>query len=80
MCLNSVGERTQKCDRESREWRWRQIKSIYSWYLDLVVKRLRFINFLNAWATNYATFSNRKLCCGTVFLRRSDQTKNPLGL
>ena len=37
ICLNSVGERTQKCDRENWGWRWRQIKSIYRWYLDLVV-------------------------------------------
>ena len=29
MCLNSVGERTQRCDKENREWQWRQIKSIY---------------------------------------------------
>ena len=26
MCLNFVEERTQKCDRENREWRWCQIK------------------------------------------------------
>ena len=37
LCLNSVGKRTQKCDRKNRELRWRQIKSIYRWYLDLVV-------------------------------------------
>ena len=23
--LNSVGDRTQKCDRKIQEWRWRQI-------------------------------------------------------
>ena len=28
MCLNSVRERTQKCDREKQEWLWLQIKSI----------------------------------------------------
>ena len=39
VCLNSVGERTQRCDGENREW-W--------WYLELVVKRLRCINCLNA--------------------------------
>ena len=54
MRLNSVGERTQKGDRENRELRWRQIKSIYLWYL--VVKQLRYINSLNAWDTNCDTF------------------------
>ena len=49
MCLNFVGERTQKYDRENREWRWRQIKSIYRLYLDLVVKKLYYINCLNVW-------------------------------
>ena len=47
MCLNSVGERTQRCDSESGECRWRQIKPIYIWYLELVVKRFRCINCLN---------------------------------
>ena len=37
MCLNSVGKRTQNCDMENREWNWRQIKTVYMWYLDLVV-------------------------------------------
>ena len=50
MCLNFVGERTQKYDRENREWRWRQIKSIYRFYLDLVAKKLYYINCLNAYA------------------------------
>ena len=26
------------------------------WHLDLVVKRLHYINFLDPWAINYATF------------------------
>ena len=26
-----VGERAWKCDRENRDWRWRQIKSIDKW-------------------------------------------------
>ena len=47
MCLNFVEERTQKCDRENREWRWRQIKSIYRLHLDLVVKQLCYISCLN---------------------------------
>ena len=55
MYLNSVGERTQKCDRENRMWRWRQIKPAYMWYLEVVVKRLRQINCLNPWDTNCAT-------------------------
>ena len=80
MCLNFVGERTQKCDKENREWRWRQIKSIYRLYLDLVVKKLCYINCLNAWATNCATFRNQKLCCGTVFLHKSDEIKTSSGL
>ena len=28
MCLNFVGKRTRKCDRENQARRWRQIKSI----------------------------------------------------
>ena len=68
ICLNFVEERTQKCDRENREWRWCQIKSIYRLHLDLVVKQLCYISCLNACATNCATFRNQKLCCCTVFL------------
>ena len=56
MHLDTVGERTQKCDTENREGRWRQIKSIYRWNLGLVTERLRCISCLNAWATNCATF------------------------
>ena len=59
MCLNFVEESTQKCDRENREWRWRQIKSIYRLHLDLVVKQLCYNSCLNAWATNSATFRNQ---------------------
>ena len=51
MCLNFVGERTWKCDKENRECWWRQIKSIYRLHLDLVVKQICYINCLNAWAT-----------------------------
>ena len=50
--LNSVGEPPEKYNREKREWWWRQIKSIYRWYLDMVIKRLRCINCLNSWAAN----------------------------
>ena len=75
MCSNFVEERTQKCDRENREWRWCQIKSIYRLYLDLVVKQLCSINCLNAWVNNCATFRNQKLCCDTVFLRKNDETR-----
>ena len=35
-----------------------------------------FINSLNAWDTNCDTFWNQKLCCGTVFLQKNDETKN----
>ena len=80
MCLYFVGQRTQKSDRENREWPWRQIKSIYRLYLDLVVKQLYYINCLNAWATNCAIFRNQKLCCGTVFLYKNDEAKNYSGL
>ena len=48
MRLNFVGQRTQKCHRENRELRWRQIKSIYRLYLDLVVNQPCYINCLNA--------------------------------
>ena len=51
-------------------------KRIYRWYLGLVVKRLHCITCLNAWAANCATFWNQKLCCGTVFLNKNDETKN----
>ena len=84
MCLNFVGERAQKCDEENREWRWCQIKSIYRLYPDVVVNSMllkkHYTNCLSAWATNCATFRNRKLCCGTVFLHKNDETKNSLGL
>ena len=46
-CFDSVGECTQKCCRENREWRWHQIKPIYMWSVDLVFKRLRKTNCLN---------------------------------
>ena len=36
--------------------------------VDLVVKQLCYIDFLNVWATNCATFGNQKLRCDTVFL------------
>ena len=80
ICLNFVEELTQKYARETREWQWYQIKSIYRLYLDLVVKQLYYISCLNACATNCATFRNQKLCCGTVFLHKNDETKNSSGL
>ena len=75
ICLNFVEECTQKCDRENREWQWYQIKSIYRLHLDLVVKQLYYISSLN-----YVTFRNQKLGCGTVFLHKNDETKDPSGL
>ena len=78
MCLNFVEERTQKCDRENREWRWRQIKSIYRSHLDLVVKQICYISCLNAWATNCVAFKNQKLCCGTVFLHKNEMKQRAL--
>ena len=80
LCLNFVGESTQKCDRENCEWHWCQIKSIYRLYQDLVVKKLYYINCLNAWATNCATFRNQMLCCDTVILDKNYETKNSSGL
>ena len=84
MCLNFVGEHAQKCDQENREWWWRQIKSIYRLYPDLVVNSMllkkHYTNCLSAWATNCATFRNQKFCCGTVFLHKNDETKNSSGL
>ena len=67
--LKSFGERAQKCDRENREWRGRQIKPVHMWYLDLVVKCLGFID-----CTNCTTFCSQKLCCGTVFLYKNNET------
>ena len=80
MCLNFMEERTQKGDRENREGRWRQVKSIYRLYLDLVDEQICYNNCSNAWATNCATFKNQKLCYGTVFLHKNDETKNSSGL
>ena len=48
--------------------------------VDLVAKQLGYINCLNTWATNCATFGNQKLCCGNVFLHKNDETKNSSGL
>ena len=45
-------------------------------HLDLVVKQLYYISCLNA----CATFRNQKLCCGTVFLHKNDETENSSGL
>ena len=52
MCLKFVEERTQKYDRENREWWWRQIKSIYRLHLELVVKQLFY---------SYISFNSFKL-------------------
>ena len=81
MCLNSVGKRNHKLQRENREWWWQdQIKLIYGWYLDLAVKRLCCINSLNIPATNFGFFQNQKLCCDTAFLDKNDENKNSSGL
>ena len=69
MCLNFVGERTQKCDRENRECGGVR-SNIYRLHLDLVVKQL----------CHNATFRNQKLCYGTVFLLKTHETKNSSGL
>ena len=50
-------------------------KPVYMSYLNLVVKRLRWINCLNPWANNCTTFWNQKLCRGTVFLHKNDNMK-----
>ena len=47
---------------ENRRRRWRQNKPSDRWYLELVVKRLRCINCLNACATNCASYKS----CGVV--------------
>ena len=44
--------------------------NIYRLHLDLVVNQLCY----------NATFKNQKLCCGTVFLHKNDETKNSSGL
>ena len=75
MCLNFVGELTQKCDTENREWWWRPIKSIYRLHLDLVVKQLCCINCLNAWATSCATFRNQKLLLIQWAIPEKNQTE-----
>ena len=59
---------------------WRQINIIYMWYLGLAVKRLRFINCLNASTNNCATLRNQSLCRGTVILHKNDETNNSSGL
>ena len=69
MCLNFLGERTQKYDRENREWRWRQIK-YFRLHLDLVVKQLCYND----------TFRNQNLCCGNVFPHENNETKNSSAL
>ena len=79
MCLNSVGELTQKCDRENREWWQHQIKSIYGWNPDLVVQCLLCISCLNAKATNCPTIWSQKLQCA-VFQHKNDETKNSTGM
>ena len=56
MGLNSVGERAYKCGKEIREWRWRHIKPIDRWYLELTAKCLHCIICSNTWITNCATF------------------------
>ena len=74
--LEFCGGTYSEVDRENREWRWCQTKSVYRLHLDLVVKQLCYISCLNAFATNCATFRNQKLCCDTVFLHKNDETKN----
>ena len=71
--LDSVGERPWKCDRENRDWWWRQIN----------VKRLGYIQCFNAsWkgllteyllkvTGNRAILWNQKLWCGTLFLHKN---------
>ena len=69
MCLNFVGERTQKSDRKTKSGGGIR-SNIYRLHLDLVVKQL---------CCN-ATFRNHKLCCVNVFLHKNDETKNSSGL
>ena len=47
---------------ENPEWSWRQSKPTDRWYIELLVKRLSWINSLNDCATNCASFKN----CGVV--------------
>ena len=58
MGFKSMGKGAQNCDMEYRERRWRQSKPTDTWYLELVVKRLGCINFLN----NCASYAS----CGMV--------------
>ena len=62
MGFKSVGKWAQNCGMENRERQWRQSKPSDRWYLELVVKRLRCINCLNACATNCTSFKS----CGVV--------------
>ena len=62
MGFKSVGKRAQNCDMEFLERRWCQSKPTDRWYLELVVKRLRCINFSNPCTDNCASFRN----CGMV--------------
>ena len=54
MGFKSVGKCAQNFDMENREKWWRQSKPTDRWYLELVVKRLRCISYLNSCATNCA--------------------------
>ena len=65
MCLKFLGERTQKSDRKTESGGGVR-SNIYRLHLELVVKQLCY----------NATFRNQKLCCSTVFLHKSDETKN----
>ena len=60
--LQVCGETSQNCGMENRERWWRQGRPTDRWYLELVVKRLRCINYLNACATNCVSSKS----CGVV--------------
>ena len=60
--FKSVGKRVQNCNMENPERCWRQSKPTDRWFIELLVKRLSWINSLNACATNCASFKN----CGVV--------------
>ena len=45
--LEFCGGTYSEVDRENREWRWCQTKSVYRLHLDLVVKQLCYISCLN---------------------------------
>ena len=63
MGLDSVGEPAWKCERENRDWRWREIKlsdpAIFN--VSMSVEKWLLSGYLLKVATNWVTLGNQKL-------------------